>query len=124
MYMNNQFMYSFVKAYIVSHILLQLGFKFKVFGCEWSFENSVEGTSRNVSYNTLRPVTWFFANVLSHVRPRITNASAAITITATAIIDIVFIIFSPFYITQYKHLPNIFSTESIPVFYNKQIWHH
>lgn len=64
MYKNNQFMYSFVKAYIVSHILLQLGFKFKVFGCECSFETSVGGTSRNVSYNTLCPLTRFFANVL------------------------------------------------------------
>lgn len=57
-------MYSFVKASTVSHVLLQLEFKFKVFGCKWSFETSVGGKNRNVIYDTLRPVTRFFANVL------------------------------------------------------------
>lgn len=61
---NNQFLYSFVKVSTASHILLQLGFKFKVFGCEWSFETSVGGKSRNVGYHTLRPVTRFFGDVL------------------------------------------------------------
>lgn len=54
---------------LLKHLLspifcLQLKFKFKVFGCKWSFETSVGGKSRNVSYDTLRPVTRFFANVL------------------------------------------------------------
>lgn len=62
---NNQFTCSFLKHILPSpHILLQFIFKFKVFSYVWYFEISVGGMSRNVSNNTLNPVTWLFTNVV------------------------------------------------------------